>query len=82
MRGRRSAGQDGTCGQPDGAARRGRHLGTVVDGFDVAAAGRSACTGDWESEGVDYDATRQVLRVAAIEPLPCLLNTVVFRFAR
>lgn len=44
--------------------------------------GRSACTGDWESEGVDYDATRQVLRVAAIEPLPCLLNTVVFRFAR
>ncbi|MCS3879263.1 hypothetical protein GII30_12760 [Gordonia amarae] len=44
--------------------------------------GRSACAGDWESEGVDYDTTRNVLRVAAIEPLPCGLNTVVFRFVR
>ncbi|MBD0023717.1 hypothetical protein GII33_12035 [Gordonia pseudamarae] len=44
--------------------------------------GRSACAGDWESEGVDYDARRRVLRVAAIEPLPCGLNTVVFRFTR
>lgn len=62
-------------------------LGTPVTRAKLSTAlilplrGRSACAGDWESEGVDYDATRDVLRVAAIEPIPCGLNTVVFTFA-
>lgn len=64
---------------PLGGAVTPARLSTVLT---LPLRGRSACAGDWESEGVDYDTTRNVVRVAAIEPLPCGLNTVVFRFTR
>lgn len=53
--------------------------GTVAKQFDVPRM--SACRGSYELEGIDYDRSRRLLSVAAIDPSPCLLNTKVFRYS-
>lgn len=53
--------------------------GTVSHEFDLPH--RSACNGNYEAEGIDYNVARKLLSVAIIDPSPCLLNTKVFRYS-
>ena len=46
-----------------------------VSALGELPAGR-ACTGDFEPEGVDYDATTGLLRVEVVSPKPCPDTTV------
>lgn len=41
---------------------------------------RSVCKGTFESEGIDYDATRGTLRVQMVPPSPCLVTTAVIAY--
>ncbi len=42
----------------------------------------SACSGEFETEGVDYDKTSGRLRVAVVPPSPCDVDTTIYTFQR
>ncbi|MFC5182485.1 hypothetical protein [Actinomadura harenae] len=42
----------------------------------------SECAGTFETEGVDYDRTTGLLRVAVVPPSPCDVNTTIYSFRR
>ncbi|MFH8489169.1 hypothetical protein [Streptomyces longisporoflavus] len=41
---------------------------------------RSICSGTFETEGVDYDAGRRMLRAEVVPPVPCLVTTSVYSY--
>jgi hypothetical protein len=41
---------------------------------------RSACSGSYEGEGLDYSPATGVLRVEVIPPAPCFLTTTVYSY--
>jgi len=43
---------------------------------------RSACSGTFEAEGVDFDVATGVLRVEIIQPGSCILKTTVYQYSR
>jgi hypothetical protein len=43
---------------------------------------RSACSGTFEAEGVDYDVATGILRVEIIEPGSCVIHTTVYEYTR
>ncbi|MBO1330853.1 hypothetical protein [Streptomyces sp. VRA16 Mangrove soil] len=43
---------------------------------------RSICSGSFEAEGIDYDATRGALRVEVVPPSPCLVTTAVITYTK
>ena len=63
-------------------------LARALDGSPVAGAVTSlgalpvvsACTGNFEVEGIDYDAVAQSLRVVVIPPIPCAINADVYEY--
>ncbi|MGD6742050.1 hypothetical protein ACOKM3_09450 [Streptomyces sp. BH106] len=54
--------------------------GHVTSAFAIPQ--RSVCKGTFESEGIDYDATRGTLRVQMVPPSPCLVTTSVISYKR
>ncbi|MFJ9081840.1 hypothetical protein ACIRL3_05455 [Streptomyces sp. NPDC102384] len=52
--------------------------GHVTSAFAIPQ--RSVCKGTFESEGIDYDATRGTLRVQMVPPSPCLVTTAVIAY--
>ncbi|MFI7319699.1 hypothetical protein [Streptomyces venezuelae] len=52
--------------------------GRVVSLFAVPQ--RSICSGSFETEGVDYDPARRILRVEVVPPAPCLVTTTVYAY--
>jgi hypothetical protein len=43
---------------------------------------RSSCSGTFEAEGVDFDASTGTLRVEVIQPGACILHTTVYEYQR
>jgi len=61
------------------AALHGRTVkGHVVDLGPIPQ--QSSCTGTFEAEGVDYDASSRTLRVEVIAPGSCILTTTVYEY--
>ena len=59
--------------------------GTSVKGHVVdlgAIPQESSCSGTFEAEGVDFDASTGILRVEVIQPGSCILKTTVFEYRR
>jgi hypothetical protein len=54
--------------------------GQVSSAFTIPQ--RSICNGTYESEGIDYDAERGVLRVEMVPPSPCLVTTAVIAYKK
>ncbi|GAA2302444.1 hypothetical protein OKJ48_08430 [Streptomyces kunmingensis] len=54
--------------------------GHVTTAFAIPQ--RSVCSGNFEAEGIDYDAARGTLRVAVVPPSPCLVTTTVVAYKR
>jgi hypothetical protein len=54
--------------------------GHVVDLGSIPQ--RSGCSGTFEVEGVDFDATTGILRVEIIQPGACILKTSVYEYRR
>ena len=42
----------------------------------------SSCSGTFEAEGVDFDASTGILRVEIIQPGSCILRTTVYEYKR
>jgi hypothetical protein len=57
----------------------GNVAGHVVDLGSIPQA-NSICSGTFESEGVDYDATTGILRVEIIQPSVCEVATTVYEY--
>jgi hypothetical protein len=59
--------------------------GTSVKGHVVdlgAIPQQSSCSGTFEAEGVDFDASTNILRVEIIQPGSCILKTTVYEYKR
>ncbi|WP_420036735.1 hypothetical protein ACN2WE_34960 [Streptomyces sp. cg28] len=52
--------------------------GQVTTAFKIPQ--RSVCSGSFEAEGIDYDTTRETLRVEIVPPSPCLVTTAVISY--
>jgi hypothetical protein len=52
--------------------------GHVVDLGSIPQ--QSSCSGTFEAEGVDFDASAGILRVEIIQPASCILKTTVFEY--
>ena len=54
--------------------------GHVVDLGSIPQ--KSTCTGTFEAEGVDFDASTGTLRVEVIQPESCILKTTIYEYKR
>ena len=52
--------------------------GSVVDLGAIPQ--ESSCSGTFEAEGVDFDASTDTLRVEVIQPGSCILKTTVYEY--
>jgi hypothetical protein len=57
---------------------RGNVRGHVVNLGSIPQT--SSCSGTFEAEGVDFDASTGILRVEIIQPGPCILKTTVYEY--
>ena len=56
----------------------GSVTGTVTDLGSIPQS--SACSGTFESEGIDYDPVSGILRVEMVQPGVCVVATTVYEY--